>query len=205
MNELINEISINNEWRDGEFAKFKINQSNVPPTLWFRMCVPMIYAHWEGFVVDALKTLLKHLNKMELDHAQLKTHLVVTSLGDSYNSLSGKQSFDQKITFTEKFYDLLNHKVKFKPQINTKSNLRFDVLEDICSKFGFNSTRFTHLKSDINRIVDIRNCIAHGENSIVPDVQNITRYIDSVKSAMDILLEEIDLFLTNKSYLQNAS
>ena len=55
--------------------------------------------------------------------------------------------------------------------------------------------------SDIDRLVQIRNSIAHGENSFVLDQPNITQYIKAVMTATDILLEEIELFLVNKRYL----
>lgn len=48
--ELTKEIDAENEWRNGEFAAFKVNSQKVDETLWNRMCLLMIYAHWEGFV-----------------------------------------------------------------------------------------------------------------------------------------------------------
>ena len=114
MHSVVEEISINNDWRDGEFAKYKANSLNVEEQLWCRMCIPMIYAHWEGFVVDALKIMLNHLNQLDLQSTQLPTNLVVVSLGDAYRTLSGKQSFDQRIKFTHSFNELLSKTVTFK-------------------------------------------------------------------------------------------
>jgi len=54
---VIDEIIESNRWRDGEFAKFKIKALSIDESLWCRMCIPMIYAHWEGFVVSSLKIL----------------------------------------------------------------------------------------------------------------------------------------------------
>jgi hypothetical protein len=54
-NSLIEEILEANSWRDGDFAKFKANTYNVDEELWFRMCIPMIYAHWEGCVVTVFR------------------------------------------------------------------------------------------------------------------------------------------------------
>ncbi|MCW2482199.1 hypothetical protein, partial [Candidatus Symbiopectobacterium sp. NZEC135] len=62
MHSLVEEINETNAWRDGEFAKFRVNPHQVESILWGRMCVPMIYANWEGFVVSSLKMLLQHLN-----------------------------------------------------------------------------------------------------------------------------------------------
>ncbi|MFW7526165.1 MAE_28990/MAE_18760 family HEPN-like nuclease [Vibrio ostreicida] len=201
MHSVVEEISINNDWRDGEFAKYKANSLNVEDQLWCRMCIPMIYAHWEGFVVDALKIMLKHLNQLDLQSTQLPTNLVVVSLGDSYRTLSGKQSFEQRINFTQSFNELLDKPVKFKTKVDTKSNLKSNVFEDLCVAFGFDSSKFAGQLNDIDRLVNIRNSIAHGENSMQPDMQNIGKYITSVKNAMDLLLYEIDDYLSEQRYI----
>lgn len=201
MHSVVSEIVVNNDWRDGEFAKYKANSLNVEETLWCRMCIPMIYANWEGFVVDALKIMLNHLNKLELQSTQLPSNLVVVGLGDAYRTLSGKQSFQQRIDFTNSFNDLLSKPVKFKTKVDTKSNLKSDVFNELCGSFDFDSDKFKELLKDIDRLVHIRNSIAHGENSINPNMVNIERYIESVKSAIDLLLYEIDEYLSLEKYL----
>ena len=198
---VIEEIVESNSWRDGEFAKFKARAISTDENLWCRMCIPMIYAHWEGFVVSSLKVLIEHLNTLELCPDKIPTKLVVVGLGDAYKTLSGKQSFEQRIDFTDKFKFLFQKSIKFKKKIDTKSNLKSDVLKELCTMFGFNYDAFSDQVSDIDRLINIRNSIAHGENSIVPDVDNVTKYIDSVNNAMDILVNEIDQFLTNEEFL----
>ena len=204
MHKIVEEIVISNEWRDGEFAKFKINASAVDEVLWCRMCVPMVYAHWEGYVVSSLKLLIEHLNELELLAINMPTKLVVVGLGDTYRFLSGKQSFDQRIEFTDRFRGLLQATVKFKKQIDTKSNLKSNVLKELCSMYGFDFEKFSRVTSELDRLVNVRNSIAHGENSFVLDMVNVNRFIDSVTTAMDILREEIERFLVNKGYLNAA-
>lgn len=198
--ELVNEIIVNNEWRDGEFAKYRVNAHKVDDDLWCRMCIPMIYAHWEGFVVDSLKLLLAHLNKLDLHPSQTPIHLLVLSLGDSYKTLSGKQSFTQRINFTEKFGQLLQLKIKFQTKVDTKSNLKSGNLNEICTMLGLNYQKFVSLAPDIDRLVSVRNSIAHGENSYILDKSNIEKYITAVRDAIDILLDEINTFLETERY-----
>ncbi|WP_174333849.1 MAE_28990/MAE_18760 family HEPN-like nuclease [Serratia fonticola] len=195
------EISATNSWRDGEFAKFKVNPHQVEESLWYRMCVPMIYANWEGFVVSALKMLLSHLNSLQLTPPQIPTKLVVVGLGDTYRSLSGKQSFEQRCTFTERFSGFLNATVKFQTKIATKSNLNSDVLSELCNMYSFDYSKFSDYESLLNRLVQVRNCIAHGENSIVPTKENIDNFVSVVQTMIDLLLVEIDVFMTSENYL----
>jgi hypothetical protein len=198
---LVAEIYETNSWRDGEFAKFKVNPHQVDSVLWGRMCVPMIYAHWEGFVVSSLKILLIHLNGLKLTPLQIPTRLIVVGLGDTYRSLSGKQSFIQRCDFTDRFNSLLRDTVKFKTKVETKSNLKSGVLEELCQMFDFDFTKFSGLNPTLDRIVHIRNSIAHGENSIFPSQDNLEKYIEAVQSAMDVLMNEIEAYLTQENYL----
>ena len=204
MHRVIEEILIDNEWRDGDFARFKRSFDGVNETLWYRLCIPMVYAHWEGFVVNSLKTFIQHLNLLQLAPNSIKTNLIVVCLTDSYKSLSGKQSFEQRVEFTNKFQSTLNQKIKFQKKINTKSNLRSSVLEEICNMYGFDFQKFRNVTSEIDRLVNVRNSIAHGENSIVPSQENLLNYIAAVKEAMDLFLDEIDIFIESKSYLLNT-
>lgn len=201
MHNLVEEISEENTWRDGELAIFKQNPQKVDATLWSRMCLPMIYAHWEGYVVNSLKLLIGHLNSLDLCPNQVPTKLVVLGLGDRYKSLSGKQTFEQKIEFTNNFKELFENALKFKKEVDTKSNLTSKVLKELCTVFGFDFDAFKDVIFDIDRIVIFRNRIAHGENSIIPEAEGIEKYILSITTATDILLAEIDKFVSNENYL----
>lgn len=205
MHEVIEEIIESNKWRDGEFAKFKVNSTNVDDTLWCRMCIPMIYAHWEGFVVSSIRLLLGHLNKLKLNPSDVKTNLVVVGLGESYKSLSGKQSFEQRIKFTDKFTGVFNKELKFDKKVDTKSNLNSKVFIDLCEMFTFESSSFKEYSGDIDRLVSVRNSIAHGENSIVVNMDNVNKYIEAVTKSMDILTSEIERFIKCEEYLMIKS
>ena len=201
MHRVIEEIIGSNEWRDREFAKFKVNSTGVEEDLWCRMCIPMIYAHWEGYVVSALKILIDHLNSLGLSAADVPTKLFVVSLGDTYQYLSGKQSFAQRIDFTDRFRGLIQETIRFQKKIDTKANLKSAVLKELCQMYGYRYERFSLVVADIDRLVSVRNSIAHGENAIVPNYENISKYIRSVTIAMDIFREEIEKFLVDEEYL----
>ncbi|WP_105169989.1 MAE_28990/MAE_18760 family HEPN-like nuclease [Pseudoalteromonas sp. T1lg23B] len=201
MHKVIEEIVESNSWRDGEFAKLKVNSHEISSELWNRMCVPMIYAHWEGYIVSSLKIMIEFLNTLNLKPDDVPTKLVVIGLGDSYKSLSGKQNFQQRIEFTDKFSSLFGKAIKFKKKIDTKSNLRAEVLEELCIMFDFDFNKFKDCSSSIDRLVNVRNSIAHGENSFVITKENIQNFIEQVNIAMDIFLNEINEFLNEERYL----
>lgn len=205
MHRVIEEISVSNEWRDGDFAKLKVNSSKVDEALWCRMCIPIIYAHWEGFVTSSLKIMIDHLNGLKLSTEKIPTRLVVVGLGDTYRTLSGKQSFEQRVDFTNKFRSLIKETIKFRNKIDTKSNLKSNILKELCQMFGFDFEKFNDIIGDIDRLVHIRNSIAHGENAVNPDMNNVLKYIEAVTQAMDIFINEINEFLINEDYLLKSN
>jgi hypothetical protein len=93
---------------------------------------------------------------------------------------------------------LLNSK-----KIDTKSNKK--VLKELCSNFRFSFEKFESVIDNINRTVTFRNKIAHGEKSYLSDTNSIDKYISSLTEATDIFFRGIEMFLSNESYLQNAS
>ncbi|MFQ6405499.1 MAE_28990/MAE_18760 family HEPN-like nuclease [Methylophilus sp. 'Pure River'] len=202
MTNVLEEIVESNKWRENEFTKFKLNSENVDSELWCRMCVPMIYAHWEGFVVSALKIVITHLNTLELISENTSTNLLVLAFSEKYKTLSGKQSFGQRVSFTNEFKSLLKDSIKITTKINTKSNLNKAVLEELCATFNFNFQSFnSDFLQHIDRLVNIRNSIAHGENSFVINQENIENYITAVRHSIDTLSTEIKDFLDNQKYL----
>ena len=131
--------------------------------------------------------------------------MVVIGLGDSLRTLSGKQSFVQRLDFIEKFRVLLNSSLRIAKRIDTKSNLKSEVLEEICRMYGFDFGRFSGVVGDIDRLVHVRNSIAHGENSFVIDQLNLDKYASSVIAAMDLFRDEIDGFIDREAYLINCA
>jgi hypothetical protein len=96
---------------------------------------------------------------------------------------------------------MLGQKVKFENKIDTRSNLKFEILEEICEKLNINIAKFKEYKSVLNRLVDIRNSIAHGENSFVfEDYDSIQEYVVLLEKLMLIFVQEIKEFLEDEKY-----
>ncbi len=197
---VVSQILQENEWRTGEFAKFKRNAHLIEESLWCRMCVPMIYAHWEGFILSSLGILVEYLNKQELFATKIPTPLAVVAMQDAYSFLAGKQSFSQKVEFTDQFKERLSGTIEFSKKINTKSNLNSRVLQDICAQYCLRYEMFSAVSRDIDQLVHVRNRIAHGENAIVPNLDKLVEYIRVVEDSIELFLEEISYFLDSELY-----
>lgn len=202
----IKEIMAEREWRDNEFANIKIIYNTINESYscqFLKMCVPIIYAHWEGFLVSSLTILIKHLNDLNLKSEQININILTLKLDEKLDLSNARKSFGKKCEFSKLLVKQINKELKLTRKcVNTKSNLKYDVLECICEQFGFNESEFEKYKLDINKIVDIRNSIAHGENAYNPDFKNIEEWIEVIKNLMEILILEINQLLKNKTYLK---
>ena len=206
MIEILEEIKQENEWRQRDFAKMKFLYQHISQDfqkLFLRMTIPYLYAHWEGFALDALKKVINYFNKLNLQYNDVRINIFVLSLGEKFNYLKSKQSFIQKCEFSESFLTNLQNDLKFdKKNINTKSNLKFDVLVELCEIFGFEQKKFDDFKIDLDKFVNIRNSIAHGENSYVLNIGNFENYVNLVNNLIFQLQTEIEIYIEEKKYLK---
>ncbi len=204
---VIEEIKQENKWRQKDFANMKLVHESLTEkqkNLFLRMTIPYLYAHWEGFTIDALKKVINYLNKLRLEYNNVKINIFVLSLNDKFNYLKSKQSFAQKCEFSNQFIGRLQNELKFeKKNINTKSNLKFDVLLELLNIFGIDNNRFKVFEADLNKLVNIRNSIAHGENSYVLNLDNFEKYANLVRDLIINFEIEIKEYLENQKYLKS--
>lgn len=207
--QLTNEIIASREWRIRELENMKkiglLTLSSYPQKVkeeYFRMCVPYIYAHWEGFVVESFKQLITYLNNLHLEKKEVRSELYTFSLQDVLKPLAGKQSFEQMHMFVKKFVEDYENVLYIDPALLTaKSNLNYKQMLSILNKFGMEN-KLTKYAGEVNQLVNQRNRIAHGENGIIIDFDNISNKINMLQEVFDIIILEIDKYVSECLYLQ---
>ena len=200
---IVEEIRLENEWRTKDIAKMKMTYTQIPEenkSFFLRLCIPMIYAHWEGMVVTSLVTLIKYLNTLKLKQDEVPVSIFVLSVGDKFKRLQSNQSFAQRCEFSTHFIERLQNELNFEKVVKTGSNLKFDILTDICEAFIFDVSDFEEFRVDINRLVDIRNKIAHGENAYLIELPEMQKYFKLLEKLSDIFVNNIEKFLIEERY-----
>ena len=203
------ELEAERDWRINEFARIKklflkigTYETEEYVKVYLKMTVPTIYAHWEGFCIASFKILSEYINAQELETKDVTYNILTYANENTYNKLKGKQSFVQKVEFSELFSNILFGKLAVNTRINTKSNLNETALKEIFEQFQLDFSKIAPYSRDLNAFVNVRNAIAHGENSILIDEDKMKRYIDMVVHLMDeVLLEQIR-FGEEKHYLK---
>lgn len=209
MHPLTNEIIASREWRMRELEDLKkvgILALNTYPqkvkNQYYRMCIPYIYAHWEGFIVESFKQLISFLNDLHLDKKLVRNELYAFSLQDILKPLAGKQSFEQTCQFAQNFTENYDRALYIDPALLTaKSNLNYKQLVVILGKFGMENC-LTKYQGEINQLVNQRNRIAHGENGITVEYVNISDKISMLQEIFDLMILKFEEYLSERMYLK---
>jgi hypothetical protein len=165
-----------------KFNKFRIKLNRRSKFI-LRTSILILYAHWEGYFKFCLKTINNKLDLLNVDLNELDNSLLSILYKDKHTIDYKKR----KILFEE-----IN--------IDTGANLDWKRLEKLLSIYNFNKKQFEKYESEINKLVKIRNGIAHGENAYHFDnYKSISKYVKIVLELMLMTrLNSINFFKLNK-------
>jgi hypothetical protein len=125
------------------------------------MAIPLLYAHWEGFVRETLAIYIKFIETQNISPSITNPTIFAFSLRRQLRSLSGKQTVERLTEFARSTLDMVSKPLKFSDKtIDTKSNLNFEALEELCATLCIDVNRLKENKRDINALVNRRNNIA---------------------------------------------
>lgn len=129
-----------------------------------RSALPILYAHWEGFVKNCCELYLEYVACKYLKHNELQPQFIALSLSKrlGYMAVNNLEEKTEHISFLIDEYNKQSN-IQTKGIIQTKSNLRFSVFEEILFAINIDKNTFDHYRSLINDLVDTRNHIAHGD------------------------------------------
>ncbi|MDX3697212.1 MAE_28990/MAE_18760 family HEPN-like nuclease [Streptomyces europaeiscabiei] len=161
-------------WRTHEMDQWqmvanRVRSHELPGIL--RGGLALIYAHWEGYVKDSACAYLEYVSRKGLKVGDLRPELAAIALRSSLGK--GEQSKDSK-SHTEiisLIRDELSRPAQLKydsATIRTRSNLKFEVFDDIMHSIGCDASRHEIFRLLIDaRLLKFRNDIAHGRQEYV--------------------------------------
>jgi hypothetical protein len=201
---IFEEIHYDISWRNGELRNLKsisLRLSETDLKVFLKSVIPIIYAHWEGFVVTSLKIVFQYLNNLYLTSNDYCNIYLTTAYEQTLKSLDDSTGFDKRKKHLINLYKNFSEKVNLGTKIDTKSNLNYAVLDEICKKTNLNISKFEEYKDELNELVHIRNSIAHGENSYTfESYEDINKYIELLENLMLDFQSEIQDLLKNEKY-----
>lgn len=206
--DLMHELEAERDWRIAELSRIKLLFREIKKmnndeyiSIYLKMTIPMIYAHWEGYCVSSFQIVIEYINRKEINAHSIAYNILTYANNKTYDKLKGKSSFAQRIEFSKNFIEILNGKVKVSGRIDTKSNLNYKVLQEILKIFEMEDEDVQQYKSELNTLVNIRNSIAHGENSIIIDFEKMVNGIQMITNLIDTMLLKQVHYIETEAYL----
>jgi hypothetical protein len=168
-----------------------------------QMAVPMIYAHWEGFAKEALQLYAEYLEVIGLPQGETSSALLAYAWEGSFAKLRDKLTHAKKEEIVNRFFGSLESALVFEKKqkdIDTKSNLMFDVMEDLATAFCLDIGKLRTHKQNLDALVHRRNSIAHGGREQSMNDSNVAEYRDLVVLLMTELESTLIAAIASKSY-----
>lgn len=188
-----------------------------------RSLVLLIYSHVEGYCKFALLTYVQWINSAGLKCGQVTYPLVAASLSKVFSALrdpNSKHDFFRTIlpmdaslhlsardqAFVEKYDLVISHSVEIPDKVvDTKSNVNAEVLMKILFQLGMDYREVAPHSGNLNKLLGIRNAIAHGDRLKVPREEEIADFKATAGAVMSFLQEGVYSALQGATYLRPAA
>ena len=162
-----------------------------------RMGIPLLYANWEGYVKEVCQLYLEYIERSGTKNRELKAEMLGYLWSSSLKPLTGGINFEKKKCIAELALNSMDNFVEFSESernINTKSNLNFDTLENISAHLCFDVSSLIPYKHHLNALVNLRNNIAHGS---FPSTMDYDIFDDYAKSVLGLMANVEDIIIDN--------
>jgi MAE_28990/MAE_18760-like HEPN len=203
--EFIESLDHEFSWRLKEIADIKSVIQSTELTMqrtFLRAGVPILYAHWEGFVKTASESLLKFLNGQRLNHRQLKSCYIVSAAKKMLHDMEESGNPGDHIVIVDFFMDKMDSRAKLSIEgsIKTHSNLTSTNFERIAKSLGIAIDNYETKYPFINEsLVERRNKIAHGEQLDI-DAKIFNELVDEVVGLLRLYKNDLQNIVIQNSY-----
>jgi hypothetical protein len=188
-----------------------------------RSLILLTYAHLEGFCKFALFAYVAAVNAARVPCREAAVPLVAATLARVFGALrelnrkhpvfARALPDDQRLhmsareqRFIEEFEIITAQLVQIPDNvIDTESNLRAVVLKKILFQLGLNYTSVDLHSNTIERLLGIRNAIAHGDAIKVPRDEEAREYLASTFAIMGLVQTEIYDALQREAYRRHVA
>lgn len=105
---------------------------------YYLMCIPMIYSHWECFVISCFRNLAYLINKKGIKYKDIIDSIVVFNLHQEIRKNISNKSFDQILDYYLNNNSLLESiiDIDYRCKITAESNLNYKRMSNLFKYFS---------------------------------------------------------------------
>lgn len=161
------------------------------------MALPVLYAHWEGFIKEVVSEYIEFVEKQDLQPSQAHPTIFSFAMRKRLKALISSGSIERMTDFASWVISTSTDPVRFEDKsIVTGGNLSYKNLKDLCDNLRIDVAKLEADKRKIDALVNRRNDIAHtgrppklGRNDVMEDAALVVRLIETFEA---ILRECVD-------------
>ena len=171
-----------------------------------RCAVPILYAHWEGFVKFAADCYLELVWRQHLPYQKLNSNFLALACRKVLREGAQSDRISAHISIVEFLVFNQGNAAKFHRVVSAESNLNSDVFKNILQEIGLACEPSFALKFPLidGSLLKNRNDIAHGDEVEVDD-PTYTQLHDLVIDLLNLSATSIENAAAQKSYLRPAT
>jgi MAE_28990/MAE_18760-like HEPN len=183
-----------------------------------RSLILLTYAHFEGFCKFALLAYASAVNALGLPCRDACTPLVAATLGKVFAALRDANSkhevfarslpddrdlhlLARQRSFIDNYETIVSRRVELRDSlIDTKSNLNSLVLKRNLYQLGLDYPVIDTHRGSIDKLLGVRNAIAHGDALKVPTAKEVDEYTAAAFEVMRFVQQEVYDALRSQAY-----
>lgn len=185
-------------WRRKELHDLKTivldNAKSRRRDMCIRAAVPLLYAHWEGFVKRTGTDYLEFVARQRIRHGRLPPNFLAMAMRAILHNATASTKVQLSIDAIDFFRSKMGDKSKITWQgaVNTRANLKSPVFREIVTSLGLDYSAFATREKLIDEmLLNTRNKIAHGQYLLV-DVEQYKTLHGEVVAMMQDFYQQID-------------
>jgi len=173
-------------WRQKEISNLKsiIKSEKDKSNTIVRATIPILYAHWEGFIKNASVAYVDYVNNQNKKYNELDICFVVFGIKKRINELIESKQSNLSIETIKFIIEEMDNpaRLMIKNSINTESNLNSKIFENIVTSIGLDPNYYkTYYNLIDESLLKRRNNIAHGKYLDIGDDESLSLADEIVK------------------------
>jgi len=209
LDDLQNQLDREISWRIKEIADVKLSLKTAVGSkeiTLIRAGVPLLYAHWEGFVKSAAEAYINFVAMKRLNFANLSNSFLALAARQHLENIATSNRMALQVSAVEFLRSRSNEQSRISPRtkVNTRSNLNSEVFEDIAITLGIDTNRYCPRYNFLDSsLLARRNSIAHGEYLDL-DINSYIDLSDNVVLLLRWVKTDIQNCATTQSFKQSC-
>lgn len=190
-------------WRKKElrYLAMRINSAESDAQLsYLRAAIALLYAHWEGFVVAALRSYIEYVSSRKVPFEKLRPELRVAVLRSCFSQLENAPGAAARVRLVREYQRNIgaNQKMSADQAIRAESNLNSERFLGLMALAGLDESKFSGASIFLDEsLLKRRNGVCHGERLTI----DAKGYL-STESQVVALIEQVKNEILNAAVLK---